>query len=121
MLKVFNISVPSHIYGRCFRFDFPISGNDEYVVGAFAVIRDSLSDCTGKVSLSSDNGEVIHPSLKFKGFQTYSNANKLMEPVDFAKVGNKLTVIVEEDIDASNGKCNEYQLDVFLKMRKRGK
>ena len=115
MLKFFNIPIPEHKGSQCFRHDLPISGNDEYVVGAFAI---SYSDnARGKLSISTDNGEVIHPSLVYRS-ATNLLANKLMQPVDFARIGNKLTIIVEDD---STYQKNGFNLGVFLKTRKRGK
>lgn len=121
MIKVFTIELPYHAVGRSYRLDFPISGNERYVTGAFAVAsvnvdhqpqsssgtysNVSVPSVLGKVSLSSD-GRVVAPTIPLLtneiGYLTpesrtiTSTAKKLMRAVDFGKLGNKLSIIVEE-------------------------
>ncbi len=141
MIKVFTIKLPYHAIGRSYRLDFPISGNERYVTGAFAVANVFLDEQTmptdnqsgyldipnvfGKVSISSD-GKVVSPSVPLlsrilKHYTSYndeyeqrprlmSTARKLMRAVDFGKLGNKLSIIIEE-FPKTNP--TEFQSDEF--------
>ncbi len=152
MIKVFTIKLPYHTVGRSYRLDFPISGNERYVTGAFAVANvfleeqprqtDSQSSAhiqipnvLGKVSISSD-GKVVSPSIPLlsrilKHYTSYydyneerpslmSTARKLMRAVDFGRLGNKLSIIVEE-FPEPNPEWNSddlnltYTVKVYLK------
>lgn len=150
MLKVFNIHVKNHVFGRSQRFDFPISGASERIVGAFATaILDDDSNLESdpfdksnrimKVSLSSD-GDAILPSIPvlfspipvlFSGaFPAKTTANQMMIPVDYDRLGNKLTIVSEEFLDsfADGNQVDEdgnftgrlgYTLKVYIKTIKR--
>ncbi len=148
MIKVFTIKLPYHAIGRSYRLDFPISGNERYVTGAFAVANvyadeqpeeDRMNWSTpprvlGKVSLSSD-GRVVTPSIPLltrlsvhessAPFNVYkiTTARKLMRAVDFGRLGNKLSIIVEEfpDTVMMSGDCLKltYTVKVYLKTIKK--
>lgn len=143
MLKVFNIHVKNHVFGRSQRLDFPISGASERIVGAFATaILDDDSNLESdpfdksnrimKVSLSSD-GDAILPSIPvlFSGaFPAKTTANQMMIPVDYDRLGNKLTIVSEEFLDsfADGNQVDEdgnftgrlgYTLKVYIKTIKR--
>ena len=148
MIKVFTIKLPYHAVGRSYRLDFPISGNERYVTGAFAVanvyadeqpMEDRMNWSTpprvlGKVSLSSD-GRVVTPSIPLltrlsvheSSSQTNvyktTTARKLMRAVDFGRLGNKLSIIVEEfpDTVMMSGDYLKltYTVKVYLKTIKK--
>ncbi len=154
MIKVFNIELPAHELGRSYRLDFPISGNERCVTGAFAVANVNsyeqpqpdetqplrelrLPSVLGKVSLSSD-GRAIAPTIPLLSNQTgyrtresvvvTSRAPKLMRAVDFGRLGNKLSIIIEEFPDnyykesiweESNVNLLTYKIKVYLKTIKK--
>lgn len=143
MLKVFNIHVKNHVFGRSQRFDFPISGASERIVGAFAtaILDDDFnlesnpfdkSNRIMKVSLSSD-GDAILPSIPVlfsDAFPAKTTANQMMIPVDYDRLGNKLTIVSEEFLDsfADGNQVDDdgnftgrlgYTLKVYIKTIKR--
>lgn len=148
MIKVFTIKLPYHAIGRSYRLDFPISGNERYVTGAFAVANvyadeqpeeDRMNWSTppmvlGKVSLSSD-GRVVTPSIPLltrisvhessspTNVYKITTARKLMRAVDFGRLGNKLSIIVEEfpDTVMMSGDYLKltYTVKVYLKTIKK--
>lgn len=148
MIKIFTIKLPYHAVGRSYRLDFPISGNERFVTGAFAVanvyadeqpMEDRMNWSTpprvlGKVSLSSD-GRVVTPSIPLLTrlsnhevpYQTNeyktTTARKLMRAVDFGRLGNKLSIIVEEfpDTVMMSGDYLKltYTVKVYLKTIKK--
>lgn len=148
MIKVFTIKLPYHAVGRSYRLDFPISGNERFVTGAFAVanvyadeqpMEDRMSRPNpprflGKVSLSSD-GRVVTPTIplltrfsdheypyQINMYKT-TTARKLMRAVDFGRLGNKLSIIVEEFPDTVMMSGNHlkltYTVKVYLKTIKK--
>lgn len=137
-----------HDFGRSFKFDFPIEAIEGYVVGVYAcprniVIGDNsygdeienmkefINSTFGKVSLSTDNGDVIHSAVPVMMRPALDNINKMIVPVDYHKVGNKLTIVAEEFIedfmdihvfgleDPSGHYQIKYDLDVYVKLSKR--
>lgn len=114
MIKIFKIKTPKHTMGRSYRFDFPISGSERFVTGAFAWVSNVDADfpngstqssqpnvftlpCQfGKVSIATD-GCVVVPSCPLFTPDRFSfQLSKAMQAVDFQKLGNKLSVIIEE-------------------------
>lgn len=152
MIKRFSLSKQTsilHDFGRSFKFDFPIEAIEGYVVGVYAcprniVIHDDtegdigekvfkpfINATFGKVSLSTDNGDVIHSAVPVMMKPALDNINKMIVPVDYHKVGNKLTVVAEEFIeDFMNQHMGgleipslhvqiKYDLEVYVKLTKR--
>lgn len=133
MLRLFKIKTPNHRIGKSFRYDFPIGGSCASVVGAFATIK-RISDDTAldfnsntpfKVSLSTD-GRIIIPSINVYGgiLPMRAVANTMVVPVDFEKLGNKATIVVEEYIPQSSNydKISSevaYELSVYIKTREK--
>lgn len=150
MIKRFSLSIQTsilHDFGRSFKFDFPIEAIEGYVVGVYACPRNIvihtegdevekdmksyLNATFGKVSLSTDNGDVIHSAVPVMMRPALDNINKMIVPVDYHKVGNKLTIVAEEFIEdfmAAHAEGLEnpslhfqikYDLDVYVKLSKR--
>lgn len=121
MIKRFVLSKqtePLHDFGRSFKFDFPIEAIEGYVTGVYACPKnvwvgsiegdDTNTEKTlsryfnstfGKISVSTDNGDVIHSSVPMSFRPALDNINKLIVPVDYHRVGNKFTVVVEEFLE----------------------
>ncbi len=138
-----------HDFGRSFKFDFPIEAIEGYVVGVYACprnivmhdnsygdesednMKEFINSTFGKVSLSTDNGDVIHSAVPVMMRPALDNINKMIVPVDYHKVGNKLTIVAEEFIedfmemhlvgleDPSSHYQIKYDLDVYIKLSKR--
>lgn len=138
-----------HDFGRSFKFDFPIEAIEGYVIGVYAcprniVIHDDtegdelekdikpiINATFSKVSVSTDNGDVIHSAVPVMMKPALDNINKMIVPVDYHKVGNKLTIVAEEFIEdfmAAHAEGLEYphlhfqikyDLDVYVKLSKR--
>ena len=138
-----------HDFGRSFKFDFPIEAIEGYVIGVYAcprniVIHDDtegdelekdmkpiINATFGKVSVSTDNGDVIHSAVPVMMRPALDNINKMIVPVDYHKVGNKLTIVAEEFIEDFMSPHTagleipsihwqiKYDLDVYVKLSKR--
>lgn len=152
MIKRFSLSKQTsimHDFGRSFKFDFPIEAIEGYVVGVYACprnivihddtegdyidkdIKPGLNATFGKVSVSTDNGDVIHSAVPVMMRPALDNINKMIVPVDYHKVGNKLTIVAEEFIEdfmvmhvagLENPSLHfqiKYDLDVYVKLSKR--
>jgi len=152
MIKRFSLSNQTsilHDFGRSFKFDFPIEAIEGYVIGVYAcprnivihddtegdelekVMKPYLNATFGKVSLSTDNGDVIHSAVPVMMRPALDNINKMIVPVDYHKVGNKLTIVAEEFIEdfldihvagLENPSLHfqiKYDLDVYVKLSKR--
>lgn len=126
-MKILKLNIPAHKFGRSFREDFPIAAIDGYTVGAYAHLRATnfriplRNNVIGKVSLSTDNGEVVHPSLPIMFTPVKGTINKMMSPIDYEMIGNKFTVVVEENTNIAElkGKNVAYELEIILKTVKR--
>lgn len=126
-MKILKLNIPAHKFGRSFREDFPIAAIDGYAVGAYAHLRATnfriplRNNVIGKVALSTDNGEVAHPSLPIMFTPVKGTINKMMCPIDYDMVGNKFTVVVEENTNIAElkGKMVAYELEIILKTVKR--
>lgn len=129
-MKLYEINIPSHLYGRSFQFDFPVSSVDESVTGcmcyAVGVVyngygaNDAITKTFAKVSISTDQQNIIYPSYPLAKLPIKATANQLMQPVDFVKVGNRLCVVLEEfDNPELFGQKIEYTLKVYLKTYKK--
>lgn len=122
MIKRFVLSKqtePLHDFGRSFKFDFPIEAIEGYVTGVYACPKNVrivgnfdgdvnmgedelsrvLNSTFGKISVSTDNGDVIYSSVPMSFRPALDNINKLIVPVDYHRVGNKFTVVVEEFLE----------------------
>ncbi len=124
MIKRFVLSKqtePLHDFGRSFKFDFPIEAIEGYVTGFYAcpknvyifgnfygedntnvgedILSRNFNSTFGKISVSTDNGDVIHSSVPMSFRPALDNINKLIVPVDYHRVGNKFTVVVEEFLE----------------------
>lgn len=152
MIKRLSLSKQTsilHDFGRSFKFDFPIEAIEGYVIGVYAcprniVIHDDtegdegeknmkpfFNATFGKVSVSTDNGDVIHSAVPVMMRPALDNINKMIVPVDYHKVGNKLTIVAEEFIEdfmnphlggLENPSLHiqiKYDLDVYVKLSKR--
>jgi hypothetical protein len=119
-----------HPYGRSFRFDFPIScKREEGVVGVAALLmmKDERvpsdfvfpNDSTaGNVSITTD-GEVVAPSVPLV-FADFNNVplSKIMQPLDYVKLGNKLSVVIEESNDFFDGVPFSFEIQIFMKTKR---
>jgi len=119
-----------HPYGRSFRFDFPIScKREEGVIGVAALLKmkdervpyDFVfpNDSTaGNVSITTD-GEVVAPSVPLV-FADFNNVplSKIMQPLDYVKLGNKLSVVVEESNDFFDGVPFSFEIQIFMKTKR---
>lgn len=125
-MKLFKIKIPLHKYGRSYRFDFPIScKKEEGVVGVCAKINTSescsffdneIDSTVANVSISTDS-EVIFPSVPvINPVLTSTPLNVIMQPVDYVKLGNKLSIVVEESNDFFGDA--EYELKVYVKTKR---
>lgn len=145
MIRLFKIKVPRHTYGRGYSFDLANSYANEFCTGAFAFVKDGLiteqdqmektraiqlpwipffqNRNIAKVSISTDGEKVVHPILPLASkLPIKATANKMMQPVDFVQLGNKITVVIEEFQEAHLiGKQVEYTLSVYIKTTKRRK
>lgn len=123
MLKILKLNIPAHKFGRSFKQDFPIAAIDGIAVGAYAhlsgfsVARPLRNNVIGKVSLSTDNGDVVHPSLPIMFTPVKGTINKMLSPINYKIIGNKFTVVVEENNNISDleGKQVSYDLEIMLK------
>jgi hypothetical protein len=152
MIKRFSLSKQTsipHDFGRSFKFDFPIEAIEGYVVGVYACPRNIViyegkeaaenenqmkpyrNATIGKISVSTDNGDVIHSAVPVMLKPALDNINKMIVPVDYHQVGNKLTIVAEEFIEdfmeahlygyeEPSVHCTiKYDLDVYVKLSKR--
>lgn len=128
-MKSFKIQIPRHTYGRSFRFDFPIScKREEGVVGVCAILKDTEADdfysiinpverTVANISITTD-GEVLYPSVPVISLSDGQMVplTKMLQPVDYIKLGNKLSIVVEE--------CNDlegiiaYEIQIFMKTKR---
>lgn len=121
MLRLYKLKVPAHKLGKSFRFDFPIAGNGNMLVGAFARIR-GFESCFAKLSISTD-GRIVVPSIKVMTKPWIRpSANNMLVPVDFERMGNKITFVVEEFVNpyilGTKGIVEqEYTIDVYIKSK----
>lgn len=126
-MKILKVNIPSHIYGRSFKQDFVLNGIDGYVIGAYAHLRNvsahrpDRNNVIGKVAISTDNGEIVHPSLPVMFTPTKGTINKMLSPIDYKLAGNKLTIVVEENTNIEEYKDQRigYDLEIYLKTAKR--
>lgn len=113
--------------GKSFRFDFPVS-RDHDIVGILATCdADNLNPFVRNIKLSvSTDGQVVIPSVAVTNLPPLKEtATRLIVPVDFEKMGNKLTFSVEEYF---KGDCVDtdkqimdvdYTINVYVKTKEK--
>lgn len=141
MLRLYKMTIPEHKVGKSFRFDFPMQGNGNEIVGVFAVLSNATDEPYFNPNLSqayeeskliklsvSTDGRVIAPSVDVNMvFPPTTTAKNLCVPVDFEKVGNKITFVIEEYTNTfpkmirSIGEINSmgYEVCVYLKSKEK--
>lgn len=142
-LDISNLTSKAHEFGRSYKVDFPIEAIEGYVVGVYACpsninvkvttpdgeLNPKVNELSGsfstfgKVSVSTDNGDVIHSSVPIMVQPALGIINKLMVPVDYHGVGNKLTIVLEEFIERIGDEEAQislsYDLAIYVRLSKR--
>lgn len=128
MLRLFQLKTSTHKFGKSFRFDFPMSGNGNNLVGVFATIDRNEPSCPRRMKLSvSTDGRIVAPSVDICGADKpiCATAKTLCRPVDFEMMGNKITFVVEEFATLSamtdDAKIEEtsYTIKVYVKSKEK--